>query len=209
MRTGLLIAMLVFSSVTHAQNWQEWTQQNKIQRKYLLQQIAALQVYLGYAKQGYETADKGLKVIGKIKKGDFDLHDEFFSSFRYTKSAIASSVKVAAIINRQIQILNESRKTIKAIEETEVFTQEEKSGGKTALQNLLSSCIEVIGQLVGLTTSRELSLRDDERLKRIDALHQEIESKAAFCFSYSTELHLLATQRLSEGVEIEYSRKIK
>jgi hypothetical protein len=201
--------MLIYSSVIHAQNWQEWTQQNKTQRKYLLQQIAALQSYLEYAKKGYAIADNGLKVIGKIKKGDFDLHDEFFISFRYTKPAIASSAKVAAIINRQLQIINESKKTIKAIDETDAFAPDEKTQGKKAFQNLLSSCIEVIVELVLLITYKELSLKDDERLKRIDALHEDMESKAAFCFSYSTELGLLAMQRLTEKLEIEYSRKIK
>lgn len=209
MRTKLLIGLLIFSSVIHAQNWQEWTQQKKTQRKYLVQQIAALQVYLGYAGEGYAIAAKGLTTIHKIKRGDFDLHDEFFSSFRQTKPAIASSAKLAAIISRQLQIISESTKTIKAIDETDAFAPEEKAQGKKAFQNLLTSYIEVIVELVGLTTSRELSLKDDERLKRIHALHQDMESKAAFCFSYSTELGLLATQRLSEKMEIEYSRKIK
>ncbi|RYE39550.1 MAG: hypothetical protein EOP48_25645 [Sphingobacteriales bacterium] len=203
------VAMLMMLQCANAQNWQEWTQQRKTQRKYLLQQIAALQVYLGYAKKGYDIANKGLTTIHRIKKGDFSLHDAFFSSLRSTKPGIALSAKVAAIISRQIHIITESRRTISAIEEAKVFTSEEKAQGKRSFENLLLACIDVTDELVSLTTSTELSLKDDERLKRIDALHQDMESKASFCFAYSTELGLLARQRVSEKVEITFSRKIK
>jgi len=203
------VVLMVIAQVMQAQTWAEWTQQKETQKKYLIQQIAALQVYLGYAKTGYDIANKGLTVIGKIKKGDFDLHDQFFASFRYTKPAIASSPKVAAIIARQIQILKETSKTLTGVDATDALTPEEKSGAKKTFENLLISCTEVLNELLLLTSSTELSLKDDERLKRIDALYQDMESKAAFCFSYSTELGLVATQRLSEKVEIRFSREIK
>jgi hypothetical protein len=203
-----MVLILVVSSAS-GQIWAEWTQQKKTQKKYLLQQIAASQVYLGYAREGYSIAQEGLSTIHKIKTSDFELHDAFFSSLQHTKPSIASSAKLAAIIARQLQIIKETRKTVTAIEETDVFTPEEKTQSKAAFQNLLTSCIEMIDELVLLATSKELSLKDDERLKRIDALHHDMQSKAIFCFSYSTELGLLATQRVNEKVQIEYSRKIK
>ncbi|MBK6993318.1 MAG: hypothetical protein IPH34_16515 [Chitinophagaceae bacterium] len=37
-------------------------------KKYLLQQIVALQVYIGYAKKGYNIASKGIATVRSIKK---------------------------------------------------------------------------------------------------------------------------------------------
>ncbi|MCH5688762.1 conjugal transfer protein TraI [Niabella sp. W65] len=53
MKKILLFLLLVVSAGSNlqAQTFAEWFQQKKTQKKYLLQQIAALQVYIGYAKK--------------------------------------------------------------------------------------------------------------------------------------------------------------
>lgn len=56
------------------QTFHEWFRQKKTQKKYLIQQIAALKVYLGYVQKGYSIAQKGLTTVSNIKKGNFDLH---------------------------------------------------------------------------------------------------------------------------------------
>jgi hypothetical protein len=49
----------------------------KTQKKYLLQQIAALQVYFGYAKKGYSFVSSDTKTIRDIKKGDPKINNTF------------------------------------------------------------------------------------------------------------------------------------
>ena len=57
----LIILFAVVSTSVKAQTFAEWFQQGATQKKYLLQQIAALQVYIGYVQKGYSIAKKGLK----------------------------------------------------------------------------------------------------------------------------------------------------
>ncbi|MBK8088802.1 MAG: hypothetical protein IPK31_13170 [Chitinophagaceae bacterium] len=45
-----VIATFLFNAA-NAQTLNEWVNQKSTQKKYLLQQIAALQVYIGYAKK--------------------------------------------------------------------------------------------------------------------------------------------------------------
>ena len=56
-----------------AQTFDEWFRQGKTQKKYLAEQIAALQFYIGIAKEGYKAVGKGLQTIGDIKNGDFNI----------------------------------------------------------------------------------------------------------------------------------------
>jgi len=211
MRKGLLFGgmLMMICPCIHAQNWQEWTQQNKTQRKYLLQQIAALQVYLGYAKEGYDIANKELTAIGKIKKGDFDLHDEYFASLKKVNPSIATSAKVAAIIAKQIQIIKEAKETIDGVTQSHSFTSEEMAHCNKVFENMLGSCIEAIDELIALTTSSQYEMKDDERIKRIDALYVDMQNKYAFTVAYSTEMGLLSMQRTSEQAEIKYSKKLR
>ncbi|ULT42931.1 conjugal transfer protein TraI [Niabella defluvii] len=72
MKKILLFLLLVVSAGSNlqAQTFAEWFQQKKTQKKYLLQQIAALQVYIGYAKKGYNIAKDGLNTIGGFTRGE-------------------------------------------------------------------------------------------------------------------------------------------
>jgi 3-phenylpropionate/cinnamic acid dioxygenase small subunit len=58
MKKILTIFLLVTASGVYAQNWKEWTQQKKTQIKYLVNQIAALQIYATYVEKGYAIAKK-------------------------------------------------------------------------------------------------------------------------------------------------------
>ena len=69
--------LFLAAGTVEAQTFSEWFRQKKTQKKYLLQQIAALQVYIGYAQKGYRIAKEGLTTIGGFTKGEFDLHSDF------------------------------------------------------------------------------------------------------------------------------------
>ena len=62
-----------------AQTFSEWFRQKKTQEKYLIQQIAGLEVYAGYLKKGYKIFDTGSKTISKIKSGDLNMHQLFLT----------------------------------------------------------------------------------------------------------------------------------
>jgi len=82
-----IIAIAMLLSITKsmsAQTFAEWFRQKSTQKKYLIQQIAALQVYIGYVSKGYSIAKKGLNTIQDIKHGDFDLHKNYFNNFMYS-----------------------------------------------------------------------------------------------------------------------------
>ena len=50
------------------------------QREELLKQIAAFKVYIEYAQKGYSIAKKGLNAISDFKRGELDLHADYFNS---------------------------------------------------------------------------------------------------------------------------------
>src|SRR5260221_14255636 len=98
MKKILTVLLMIIAPGVHAQNWEEWTQQKKTQIKYLEGQIAALQVYLSYAEQGYSIAKHGLTAINDIKNGDFSLHKGYFTSLKNVNPKIKSYWKIADII---------------------------------------------------------------------------------------------------------------
>ena len=203
------MAVMLVVHCAHAQNWSEWFRQKKTQKKYLLEQIAALQVYLDYAKELYSIAKEGLTTIGRIKKGDFDLHDDYFSSLKKVNPHLATSAKVVAIIAKQLQLIKEAKKTVDEATQSKAFTAEEIVHCKSVFENLLASCADLLDELMALTTSGTYEMKDDERMARIDALYEEMQNKYAFARSYSSEMGLLSMQRTNEKVDLDYSRKLR
>lgn len=204
----MLMAFLFVSTFANAQAGAELLQQKQTQKKYLLQQIAALQVFIGYAKKGYTIASKGINTVSNIKKGDFNLHRDFFSSLKNVNPKISSYVKVADIIAFQLRIIKQTKQTLQGIRETKQFTTEELDYCKQVFDNLLDECMKTVDELLLVITSGKLEMKDDERLKRIDNIYSDMQDKYSFCSSFSDEMGLLSMQRLGEQIEINNSKII-
>lgn len=200
-------AALLISSVT-AQSFDEWTNQQSTQKKYLLQQIAALKVYLGYAKNGYTIVTSGINTIRNIKNGDLNLHRDFFNRLKNVNPAIRRYAKVADIIAYQVKIIKQTKLVLQQIRETKQFTEAELDYCKQVFDTLLNECIKTVEELILVTTSGKLEMKDDERLKRIDWLYADIQDKYSFACSFSEDMGLLAVQRLGEQMEINRSKII-
>ncbi|MEP7376194.1 MAG: hypothetical protein ABI675_22550 [Chitinophagaceae bacterium] len=172
----------------------------------MLQQIAALQVYIGYAKKGYDVMNKGLTTIRSIKNDDLNLHRDFFGLLKQVNPRIKKYAKVADIISYQLRIVKETNKTLQGIRETGQFTSEELDYCKMVFDNLLLDCLKSIDELFLVITSGELEMKDDERIKRINSLYADMQNKYTFSSSFSEEMGLLSVQRLGEQIEINRSK---
>lgn len=204
----IVLACLIAGVSANAQTFAEWFNQKATQKKYLLQQIAALQVYIGYAKKGYNIASKGINTVRNIKNGDFNLHKDFFSSLKNVNPAISKYAKVADIIAYQVRIIKQTKQTIQGIRETNQFSSEELAYCKHVFDNLLNECVKTIDELLMVITPGELEMKDDERLKKIDRIYSDMQDRYSFCSSFSDEMGLLSVQRLSEQTELNHSKII-
>lgn len=206
---SLVILLFCFvTTSTKAQTTDEWLNQNSTQKKYLLQQIAALKIYLGYAKKGYNIVTGGINTIRNIKNGDFNLHQDFFNRLKNVNPAIRRYAKVADIIAYQVKIIKQTKLVLQQIGETKQFTEAEMDYCKQVFDTLLDECIKTVEELLLVITSGELEMKDDERLKRIDRLYADVQDKYSFACAFSEDMGLLAVQRLGEQMEINRSKLI-
>jgi len=201
-------AIFLLQMAASAQALNEWVNQKSTQKKYLLQQIAALQVYINYAKKGYNIVSGGINTIRDIKKGDLNLHNTFFSSLKTINPKISRYAKVADIISYQVRNIKLARQTLQSIKEANQFSVEEIEYCKKVLDALLDDCIQSVTELLEIITPDKLQMTDDERLVRIDKLYGDMQDKFTFCNVMSEDIGLLALQRLSEQIEINRSKLI-
>jgi hypothetical protein len=190
-----------------AQTFNEWFRQKKTQRKYLIEQIAALKVYLSKLKKGYEIAQKGLNTISNIKDGNFNLHRDFFGSLKNVNPAISNSAKVADIIAFQIYITRDMKRVYDFCKTNDSFTPEEVRYIAKVHSNLLFLCDASLSELLTIIRTNETEMTDDERLLRINKVYDDMQDKRAFVHAFGDDTQMLAYEREKEKHETELLRK--
>lgn len=199
MKKLLLILLLVnFSS-------QEIQAQAK-QRKALLLQIAALQTYIGYAKKGYTVVKKGLNFIGDIKKGEVNLHSDYFSSLLKVNPKVRNYVRVGEIIALQIKILKVHKKTFELVRQDDLFHGDELDYIAKTFEHLIDNCNETLDHLLIISTDAKLEMTDDQRIERIDSLYRTMMEDYSFCEDFSQEIKILSLSKAKEKSDVKQSQ---
>lgn len=196
--------MLLFISMSsQAQTWSEFFNQKKTQKKYLLKQIVALEIYAGYLKDGYTIASKGLHSIESFTNGEFNLHDTFFNSLKAVSPVITNHGKVIDILKWQQSI----KKRFSSL------SKEMKSAGRkdyfeTVRGKIMKECENDLEELLLLLSAGELEMSDDERLKRLEKIHDSMRDKYQFTHSFISQVHLLEKQMDMEKRSIRKVQEI-
>lgn len=199
----LLISVLCSVTLSYGQNWQEWFKQKKTQKKYLLEQIAQLQVYISYMAKGYTIVREGLNTIQSIRNGEWDLHKVFFVSLKNVNPKIKQYGKVAAIVADQEYIISQFKDAWKDIRNSGQFTADELDYCYKVFTDLLDKSSLNITVLLEVLSNNELEMTDDERIKKIDQIYAESEEQRVFVISFSGSFRIQALNRLNSSQDIQ------
>ena len=209
MKKVLILSMVILcAEQLSAQSWAEWFHQKSTQKKYLLQQIAAMKVYSGYLSTGYAIAKKGLNAIKSIKKSDLLQHTSYFTSLVTVNPQIKRYKKVADIIALQISITKQSANAIKGFQNNHHFTAAEIDYLQSVYSKLLSDCAKNLYELLTLITNGILQMKDDERVKAIDKIYLDMQDKQQFVRAFTNSTAGLSIQRSREENDIIISKKL-
>ena len=198
----LVLVLMLTSGGSYGQTWGEIFRQKKTQKEYLLKQIAALQVYIGYAKKGYDIVGDGIHLVKDITGGEFSLHRNYFASLGLVKPSVSGSPAVGEILDRELWV-NSVLKSWKASE----LNANDWAFVSLVKANLVAECAAELEELQLVITSGKLEMKDDERLQRLEKLRLSMEDKYGFALSFSGDLERLIQQREREQRSIDQIRR--
>lgn len=176
------------------------------QQRMLLQQIAALQVYIGYAQKGYSAVKKGLNTIGDLKRGEFNLHTDYLNSLKAVNPKIKKYTRVTEIIALQIKIMKSYKSLYQQIRQDDLFHGDEVDYIKKVFERVLENSESNLDELLTIVTDGKLEMKDDQRITRIDMIYQNILDNYAFSESFSNQTKILAVSKSTELKEAKNSR---
>lgn len=203
----LLFALAFMGTVPiQAQTFSEWWRQKKTQKKYLLQQVAALQVYIGYARKGYSIARDGLNFIGDLKDGEVSLHADYFLSLEKVNPEIKQYARIAEIMALQYQMAREYNQSLKQLRQSGAFNGEELDYLVRVFGKTLDYGSDTLEELIAVSTDGRLEMTDNARLERIDLLYERMMEHYHFFKGFGRECTLLGIARLREENDARTSR---
>ena len=204
MKTPFVILLfIVVVKTSNAQTFSEWFRQKKTQKKYLIEQIAALEVYSGYLEKGYSIVHEGLSQINSIKHGEFDLHEGYFTSLKNINPHIKDYTEVNNILSLKQQIEIICRRVLKQTKSTNEFNIDQRHYIGLVFEKLREGCHTDWDLLVQLLTPKQVQLKDDERLCKIGGLYDDMQEKYSFARSFEIEIQQLEVNRLGGEREIK------
>jgi hypothetical protein len=197
----LAIFILYFSPQLKAQTFDERFEQKKTQIKYLVQQIAALQAYMGALEKGYQIVQQGSKAIANIKKEDFDLHNGYFNSLQAVNPEVARYGRIADIEHMQAAILQIHQQTTDNVNRGPVFSAGEQAVIRGVFSNLISESTNITDALTSVVTPGKLEMSDNERINRIDSLYYAMQRLYNGSLEYSHTIAALSYGRKADIFE--------
>ena len=204
----MLIVLTGMAIGARAQTLTEWFRQKETQRKYLLEQIAALRLYHASVKKGYALTQGKLNTIGGIKNGSFTQDKEYFGSLKQVRPRIKNQSRVADIIAIQVKIMEAQKHFSRQVRESGAFHSEEIIYVNRVFKRLQDDCADRLDELILVTTDDQLAMDDSERLKRIDNMYQQMQDKYSITQSFGRGAMVLGMARIQESQDVLTSHSL-
>jgi hypothetical protein len=186
--------LLLFAAMTaamsgqacYAQTFAEWFKQKSTQKKYLQQQIVALNVYGGYLRNGYRIAKNGLGSIGSYIKNEFELHGSYYDHLKTVSPAVKNDPQIADILRWQRQIIL----TTASMRDQNGLTRPEHNYITKVRRALLDDCDARLHDLEVIIADQKITMSDEERLRQLGRLHLAMQDNYRFAASFDAQLRL-------------------
>ncbi len=195
MRNTLFIVACIalnFSAVAQTSN--EIFNQKKTQRQYLIEQVAALKIYAGYLKKGYNVAKDGIGTIRRIGDGEYSLHQDFIGSMKAISPAVRKNARFAEILAMQIKILS----TFSSLPKTPGLQAADLEYVASVKRHVVTDLERYLDQLILLTTPATYQMDEEHRIERLNELHANVMDTFQFCGSFATDVRMLGASRIKE-----------
>jgi len=206
MKKSIMVILLVISLIksSKAQTFAEWFQQKSTQKKYLLQQIVALETFSIYLKQGYKIADKGLGSISGSLKSENGLHSTYYNRMEIAGAPVKNSDQVKEILSWQKDILN----ILNAIDQINGLSMQEKNYLANVRTEVLKDCEQQINTLQNVITDGKMKMSDADRLSLINKIHTALQDNYHFTIGFTNQAKAYALQRQREQNDVLVVKQI-
>lgn len=203
----LILFALLILGISPAQK--AFAQKEEIAQLLLnVEKLSQFKSILKNMKQGYQILNGGYNTVKDLSEGNFSLHKTYLDGLLEVSPAIKQYAKVQGIIDYQIKLSKEYKKAYERFSNDKNFSSSELDYIGNVYGNIFKQSLRNLDELLGVITSGEMRMSDDERIEAIDHIYSDLEEKLLFLRSFNNQATMLSLQRSKARNEIEVSKKL-
>lgn len=203
MKRSIILLILLILTVAIAANAQgiigSIFNQNGTQDEYMIQQIAALQLYKSYLMKGYKIVKDGSSTISGFKNGSLLQHTAHFDSLKTVSGRIRNYSRIQDIIDMDKAMLESYPQVYPKLSAANALTATQLAGYRQLYNNLTSKASTDMDELQLVITSGKVQMTDDQRISKIDQLYYNMQRLQASVVRLNSQSLALAAQRQREA----------
>lgn len=173
-----------------------------------IQKLAQLKQILTDLKKGYDILFSGYSMIKGIAEGNFNLHKTFLDGLLAVSPAVKNYKRVADIVAYQLRIVREYKAALKHFESGGNFTADELRYIISVYEKLVGGSLKNLDALAMVITAGKMRMSDDERLKAIDTIFNDMQEKLGFLRWFNNAAAVLGVQRLKEQNDLRVLKEL-
>ncbi len=174
-----------------------------------IEKLSQFKKILSDMKKGYELLSGGYKTVKDMTEGNFSLHKTFLDALMQVSPAVRNYKKVGEIVEYQISIVKESRNGMNRFIKSGNFSGQEINYFEKVYGNLLNQSLRNLDELTMVITADKLRMSDDERLKAVDDIYEQMQDKLLFLRNFNASSNVLALQRSKEKNDVYVSKSFQ
>ncbi|MBS1519845.1 MAG: hypothetical protein JST50_02520 [Bacteroidetes bacterium] len=190
----LTCIFLLLGTTVRAQTFAEWFNQKSTQKKYLYQQIAALQVYSSYLQKGYHIARNVLGSISGYIGNEYGLHSSYYAHLKTVNAPVKNNPQVNDILRWQQDILTLANQ----LKGQKGLNGNEAVYVSKVCDALLSDCDARLNDLQIILADQKTEMSDEERIRQIARLHRAMQDNYRVSAGFQAQLQLYVRNKQQE-----------
>ncbi|KRD58920.1 hypothetical protein ASE40_20445 [Flavobacterium sp. Root935] len=174
-----------------------------------IEKLSQFKKILSDMKKGYELLSGGYKTVKEMTEGNFSLHKTFLDALMQVSPAVRNYKRVGEIVEYQISIVKESRSGMNRFIKNGNFSGQEINYFEKVYGNLLDESLRNLDELTMVITADKLRMSDDERLKAVDDIYEQMQDNLLFLRNFNASSNVLALQRSKEKNDVYVSKSFQ
>ena len=187
-----------------AQTTAEFLRQKKTQEKYLLKQLAYLELYGSELRKGYRLAKEGWGTIKGFTDGEFKLHEAFFDALSTVSTVVKKDFRVGEIAAMQLRI----RASFRQLAESPALTPVHKDYLEEVRKTVIQECDADLSELLDIVLSGSVEMNDEQRLARLKVVHEAMSVKTEFTVYFCAQVQGMLANQKGYEFDLESIRRL-
>lgn len=168
-----------------------------------IEKLSQFKSILSDMKKGYEILTGGYNTVKNISEGNFKLHQVFLDGLMQVSPAVKKYKRISDIIDYQLLIVKEYKSAFKRFQSSDRFSIQELNYFSKVYGGLTKSAVSNLDDLLTVTTSGTTRMSDEERLKAIDDIYEDMADKWHFLKVFNQQAEVLRIQRTKQAGEVK------